>query len=50
MLQSPPPPNPQNDKKEIHNHARKQKGVPSMNWKSEEHRRQETTLPTEVEC
>lgn len=31
MLQPPFPP--QNDRKEIHNYARKQEWVPSMDWK-----------------
>lgn len=53
MLQPPPPPpnpNPQNDIKEMHNQARKQEKVPSMDQNLEKDRRQETKLPTEIEC
>lgn len=51
MLQPPLPPNPnsQNDRKEIHHHARTQEGVPSMDRKLEEYKRQETKLPTEIQ-
>ena len=52
MLQPPFPPNPnlRNDRKEIHNHARKQEGIPSTDWKLEEYKRQESKLLKETEC